>query len=75
MCTAALFTKAQTWKQPKSPLGGKMIDKLLVTQYDGIPLSNNKEQNAHSCKNYGQLLEVLKQNSDPEDYMDGFIYI
>ena len=35
MFTAALFTTAKTWKQPKSPLTGEWIKKMW---YNGVPI-------------------------------------
>ena len=41
MFTAALFTIAKTWKQPKRPMTG--MDKDVVHVYKGISLSHKKE--------------------------------
>jgi len=42
MFSAALFTIAKTWKQPKCPLIDEWIKKNI---YNGILLSHKKEQN------------------------------
>ena len=42
--TAALFTTARTWKQPRCPLAGKWIRQLYVVHiHNGILLSCKKE--------------------------------
>ena len=44
MLTAALFTIAKTWKQPKCPLTDEWIKKLwYIYIYNGILLSHKKE--------------------------------
>ena len=40
--TAALFTIARTWKQPRGPSSEEWIKKICV--YNGIVLSHKKEQ-------------------------------
>ena len=42
MLTAALFTIAKIWKQPKCPLIDKWIKKMWHTIYNGILLSHKK---------------------------------
>ena len=44
MFTAALFTTANTWKQPKCPLTDEWIKKMWYI-HNGILLSHKKEQN------------------------------
>ena len=56
MFTAALFTIARTWKQPKCPLTDEWIKKMwyvytMVHIYNGILLSHKKEQNNAICSN------------------------
>ena len=46
MFIAALFTIAQTGKQPKSP---SMDKEDVVHKHNGIPLSHKKEQNSAIC--------------------------
>ena len=43
MFTAALFTIARTWKQPRCPLTDEWIKSGTYTQWD-ILLSHKKEQ-------------------------------
>ena len=45
MLTAALFTIAKTWKQPKCPLTDEWIKKMWCIYMTGIVLSHKKEQN------------------------------
>ena len=40
MFTAALFTKAQTWKQPKCPPKDEWIKKMQVTYTSGYTQSS-----------------------------------
>ena len=47
MFTAALFTIAKIWKQPKCPWTGKWIKKIYI--YNGILFSHKKELNNASC--------------------------
>ena len=47
MFTAALFTIARSWKQPKSPTTDKWIRKMW---YIGILLSHKKERNWVICR-------------------------
>ena len=42
MFIAALFTIARTWKQPRHPLAGEWIRKLLVHIHNGVLLSIKK---------------------------------
>ena len=49
MFTAALFTIAQTWKQPKCPSTGMATD--VVHIQNGLLLSHKKEWNCTICKN------------------------
>ena len=53
MFTAALFTMVKTWKQPKSPLTGKWINKMWITHTHtiGILLCHKKERNNAICIN------------------------
>lgn len=39
---AILFIKAKTWKQPRCPVSGEWVNKLLYT-YEGVLLSHPKE--------------------------------
>ena len=43
MFTAALFTKAKTWKQPKCSWREEWIKKALVYIYNGVVLSHKKK--------------------------------
>ena len=43
MFTAALFTIARTWKQPRCPLTDEWIKKLWYKIHNGILLSHKKE--------------------------------
>ena len=43
MFTAALFTIAKTWKQPKCPSTDEWIRKMWEYIYNGILLSHKKE--------------------------------
>ena len=43
MFTAALFTVARSWKQPKHPLTDEWIKKMWYIYYNGILLSHKKE--------------------------------
>ena len=49
MCTAALFTIARSWKQPKCPSTQEWIKKLWYNIYDGILFSHKKEWNWVIC--------------------------
>ena len=53
--TAALFTGAKTWEQPKCPSTDKWIKKVevLTSIHNGIQLSHNKEWNL-ICGVFGQ---------------------
>jgi len=55
MFTAALFTKAKTWKQPKCPLTDEWIKKMWLHTYNGISLSHNKGWNNVICSNMDGL--------------------
>ena len=44
MFIAALFTIAETWKQPKCPSTAEWLKKDVVHIYDGILFSYKKEQ-------------------------------
>ena len=48
--TAALFTLAKIWKQPKCPSASEQIKKMWYT-HNGILLSHKKEQNNAVCNN------------------------
>ena len=43
--TAALFTTARSWKQPKCPSTDEWIKEVVVHIYNGILLSHKKERN------------------------------
>ena len=43
MFTAAVFTTAKTWKQPKCPLTDEWIKKMWYIDTAGILLSHKKE--------------------------------
>ena len=43
MFTAALFTRAKIWKQPKRPSTDECIKKMWYISYNGILLSYKKE--------------------------------
>ena len=47
--TAALFTIARTWKQPKCPMTGAWTKKMWCT-HNGILLSHWKEWNIVTCR-------------------------
>ena len=52
MYTAALFTIAKTWKQPKCPSTDEQIKKMWYTYiHSGILLSYKKEWNFVICSN------------------------
>ena len=52
MFTAALFTTAKTWKQPKCPSTDEWIKKMwYIYLYNGILLSHKKEWNYAICSN------------------------
>ena len=51
MFTAALFTIAKTWKQPKCPSTEEWIKKCSVYIHNGILFSHKKEQNNAICSN------------------------
>ena len=50
MFTAALFTIAKTWKQPKCPLTDEWIKKMWY-MHDGILLGHKKEHGHAICTN------------------------
>ena len=53
MFTAALFTIAKTWKQPKCPSTDEWIKKMwCIYTYNGILLSH-KKRNKAICSNMG----------------------
>ena len=41
--TAALFTVARTWKQPRCPSTKKMVKEVVLHIYNGVLLSHKKE--------------------------------
>lgn len=49
MSTAALFTVANVWKQPKCPLTDQWIIRMWI--YNEILLSHKKEWNNAICSN------------------------
>ena len=51
MFIAALFTKAKTWKQPKTSIDRWMDKENVVHTYNGILLSHKKEWNNAICSN------------------------
>ena len=51
MFTAALFTVAKIWKQPKCPLTDEWVKKMWYNVYNGILLSHKKKQNNATCSN------------------------
>ena len=53
MFMAALFTIAQTWKQPKCPLTNELIRKFEVDTYMNIiePLKKKKKETLIICVN------------------------
>ena len=53
MFIAALFTKAQRWKQPKHPSVEEWINKVLYP-YNRILFSFKKEINSDMCYNMNE---------------------
>ena len=51
MFTAALFTAAKTWKQPKSPLMDEWIKKLWYTHTTEYYSAIKKKGNSTICNN------------------------
>ena len=51
MFTAALFTIAKTWKQPKYPSTDELIQKLCVVCTQWNTTQPQKEQNNVICSN------------------------
>ena len=51
MFTAALFTIAKAWKQPKHPLTDEWIKLWCVCVCNGILFSQKKERNNAICSN------------------------
>ena len=51
MFTAALFTIAKTWKQPKCPSAGEWVKKMWCIYYNGLLLS-------HQWNKTGSLVEI-----------------
>ena len=50
MFIAALFTIAETWKQPKCP-STNVVSEDVVHIHDGLLLSHKQEQNNAICSN------------------------
>lgn len=40
---AKLFTTAKRWKQPKCPLAGEHVNKMLIKTHNGLLLNLKKE--------------------------------
>ena len=55
MFTAALFTIARAWKQPKCPWTDEWIKKFVVHIYNGILLSHKTERNWVICRDMDEL--------------------
>lgn len=51
MFIAALFTAAETWKQPKHPLMDGWVKKNVICIYTMEYISHKKEQNSTTCNN------------------------
>ena len=52
MFTAAYFTVAKTWKQPKCPSTDSWMDKEVVVHiYNGMLLGHKEEWNNAICSN------------------------
>ena len=55
MVTAALFTIAKIWKQPKCPSTDEWIKMWCIYIHNGILLSRKKEWNLAVCDNMNGL--------------------
>ena len=60
MFTAALFTAARTWKQPKCPSTEEWI-KMWYTYTMEYLLSHKKEQNNAICSNMDGPIDCLTE--------------
>ena len=58
--TAALFTIAKTWKQPKQQPDRRMNKENVGHIYNGIPLNHKKERNNAICSNVNGHRDYMK---------------
>ena len=58
MFTAALFTMAETWKQPKCPSTDEWIRKKWYIYTMKYYLAIKKQQNNAICSNIGAIRDV-----------------
>ena len=77
MFTAALLTKAKTWKQPVCSLTNKQIKKIwYIHTYNGILLNHKKKQNNAICGNMDATRDHhTKWSSSEKDkyYMKSYV--